>query len=146
MSGLTGVTGQRRLRVGTLLIAAGGLALYQMTSLVLGPGGSRELHLSLSVPVADADDHNESWAPSRTLALGTLAGPARATSTRARSGVTRGRAITPAAATPAAQPAVAPVRPVAPQPPATFPSAPAAPPIAGRPAPLPRQHQGDEPD
>jgi len=141
MSGLTGVTGHRGLRAGTLLIAAGGLALYQMTSLVLGPGGSRELHLSLSVPAVDADDLSESWTPSISLALGTLAGPARATSTRVRSDVARGAAITPAA-----QPAVVPVRPVAPQPPSTYPSAPPALPIAGRPAPLPRAHQGDEPD
>jgi hypothetical protein len=146
MSGLTGVTGHPALRGGTLLIAAGGLALYQMTSLVLGPGGSRQLHLSLSVPAADADDQNESWAPSLTLALGTLAGPAQVSSTRARSGVAGGRAITPAAATPAAQPAVAPVRPVAPQPPATHPSLPPVPPIAGRPGPLPGAPQGDEAD
>lgn len=141
MSGPTGVTGHRGLRAGTLLIAAGGLALYQMTSLVLGPGGSRELHLSLSVPGVDADERNESWTPSITLALGTLAGPAHAMSTRARSGVARGAEITPAA-----QPAVAPVRPVAPQPPSTHPSAPPVPPIAGRPAPQPGAHRGDDPN
>lgn len=145
MSGLTAVTGHPALRGGALLILAGGLALYQMTSLVLGPGGSRQLHLSLSVPAADADDHNESWVPSLTLVLGTL-GPAQVSSTLARSGVARGRAITPVAATPAAQPAVAPMRPVAPQPPATHPSLPPVPPIAGRPGPLPGAPQGDEPD
>src|SRR5437762_14214149 len=56
MRGLLAVAGQRGLSAGTLLIAAGGLTLYQMTSLVLGPAGSRELHLSLAIPAVDADD------------------------------------------------------------------------------------------
>ncbi len=56
MRGLLAVAGQRGLTTGTLLIAAGGLTLYQMTSLVLGPAGSRELHLSLAIPAVDADD------------------------------------------------------------------------------------------
>jgi hypothetical protein len=141
MPGLTGVTGQRALSAGTLLIAAGGLVLYQMTSLMLGPGGSRQLPFSLSVPTADADEPNESWTPSITLALGTLAGPAHATSARARSSVARGAAITPAG-----QPAVAPVRPVAPQPPSTHPSAPPVPPMAGRPAPQPGAPKVDDSD
>src|SRR5260370_21758699 len=125
MPGLAGVTGHRAYSAGTLLLAFGGLVLYQMTSLVLGPGGSRQLHLSLSVPGADADERNESWAPSLTLALGTLVGPARATSTRVRSVVARGAAVTSAGS-----PAVAPVRPVAPQPPVTHPSPCRVPPIA----------------
>jgi len=54
MRGLLAVVGQRGLSAGTLLIAAGGLTLYQMTSLVLGPAGSRELHLSLAIPAVDA--------------------------------------------------------------------------------------------
>src|SRR5260370_824207 len=75
MSGLAGVTGHRAYSAGSLLLAVGGLALYQMTSLVLGPGGSRQLHLSLSVPAADPAERNESWPPSLTLALATLAAP-----------------------------------------------------------------------
>src|SRR5205823_3863534 len=56
MRGLLAVAGQRGLSAGTLLIAAGGLTLYQMTSLVLAPAGSHELHLSLAIPAVDADD------------------------------------------------------------------------------------------
>jgi hypothetical protein len=141
MSGLAGVTGHRAYSAGSLLLALGGLALYQMTSLVLGPGGSRQLQLSLSVPATDADERNESWAPSLTLALGTLAGPAHEPSTRVRSGVARGAAVTPAG-----PPAVAPVRPVAPQPPVTHPSALPVPAIAGRSDPQPGPHQDNEPD
>jgi hypothetical protein len=70
MRGLLAVAGQRGLSAGTLLIAAGGLALYQMTSLVLGPAGSRELHLSLAIPAVDADDVSEAAAPSGSHTLG----------------------------------------------------------------------------
>jgi len=55
MQGLLEVAAQGGIRAGTLMIAAGGLALYQMTSLVLGPAGSRELHVSLAIPTVDAD-------------------------------------------------------------------------------------------
>src|SRR5260370_28429787 len=96
MPGLAGVTGHRAYSAGTLLLAVGGLVLYQMTSLVLGPGGSRQLHLSLSVPGADTDERNESWAPSLTLALGTLAGPAHPTSPPGRAGVAPRAGATPA--------------------------------------------------
>jgi len=137
MLDMSGLTGHRAYSAGTLLLAVGGLTLYQMTSLVLGPGGSRQLHLSLSVPAADADERNESWTPSVTLALGTLAGPAHATSMRVRSSVALAAAITPA---------VAPVRPVAPQPPVTHPSALPVPPIASRSEPQPGPHQDNEPD
>jgi len=40
----------------TLLILGSGLALYQMTSLVLGPAGSRQLDLSLSIPTVETHD------------------------------------------------------------------------------------------
>jgi hypothetical protein len=141
MWGLTSVTCHRALSAGTLLIAAGGLALYQMTSLVLGPGGSRELHLSITVPGVDADERTESWTPTITLALGTLAGPAPATSTRVRSTVAHGAAITLAG-----HPAVTTARPAAPQPPLTHPSAPPVQPIVPVSGPQPGAHPGDEPD
>ena len=70
MRGLLAVVGQRGLSAGTLLIAAGGLTLYQMTSLVLGPAGSRELHLSLAIPAVDADDVSEVATPGGSHALG----------------------------------------------------------------------------
>ena len=74
MWGFTGVAGHRALSAGILLIAGGGLALYQMTSLVLGPGGSRELHISLTVPSADPDERAESWGNNH--ALGMVVAPA----------------------------------------------------------------------
>ncbi len=70
----TGVAGHRALSAGILLIAGGGLALYQMTSLVLGPGGSRQLHVSLTVPSADPDERAESWGNNH--ALGMVVAPA----------------------------------------------------------------------
>ena len=70
MRGLLAVAGQRGLTTGTLLIAAGGLTLYQMTSLVLGPAGSRELHLSLAIPAVDADDVAGAATPSGSHILG----------------------------------------------------------------------------
>jgi hypothetical protein len=65
----TGVAGHRALSAGILLIAGGGLALYQMTSLVLGPGGSRQLHVSLTVPSADPDERAESWGNNPALGM-----------------------------------------------------------------------------
>ena len=85
MRGLTAVAGQRGLSAGALLIAAGGLTLYQMTSLVLGPAGSRELHLSLAIPMVDADDLSDAARPgsSQTLGMVVAVGPApSATSSR----------------------------------------------------------------
>ena len=56
MWGLTGVAGHRALSAATLLIVGGGLGLYQLTSLVLGPGGSRQLNVSLTVPAVDTEE------------------------------------------------------------------------------------------
>src|SRR3984893_3426221 len=78
MSGFTGVSGHRTLSMRTLVIAAAVLPLSQLTSLVLGPPGSRQLHLSLTVPAADTEEHIESWTSSGQLALGTLVAPAPA--------------------------------------------------------------------
>jgi hypothetical protein len=138
MWGFTGVAGHRALSAGTLLMAAGGLALYQMTSLVLGPAGSRELHLSLSIPVADPDERGESLASVRNLSLGTLDLPSPAPSARAATIHThRG------SSTPAGPPAAAPLPPVAPQPPKTQPSPP-LPPVAPLPASKPGAHKDDD--
>ena len=73
MRGLLAVAGQRGLSVGSLLIAAGALTLYQMTSLVLGPAGSRELHLSLAIPAVDAEDVSEASRPDGSHTLGMVA-------------------------------------------------------------------------
>ena len=63
----------RALSAATALAFGGGLALYQMTSLVLGPAGTRELHLSLSMPMVEASERAEPVAPSADLALGSAA-------------------------------------------------------------------------
>lgn len=70
MQGLLAVAGQRGMHAGTLMIAAGGLALYQMTSLVLGPAGDRQLPLSLAVPTVDADTLSDAARPSVDVVLG----------------------------------------------------------------------------
>src|ERR1700682_2270521 len=114
MWGFTDVAGHRFLSAGTLLIAAGGLALYQMTSLVLGPAGSRELHFSLTVPAVTQDEPSESSTMGNTFSLGTLVGRAPAASVRRASIVTR-RAY----ATPAPQSAAPPGPPGATQAPST---------------------------
>ena len=58
--------------MGVLLAAGSGLALFQMTSLVLGPGGSRQLPLSLNLPSVDVVELPTS-APSVSLVVGPLA-------------------------------------------------------------------------
>lgn len=137
MWGFTGVAGHRVLSAGTLLIAGGGLALYQMTSLMLGPAGNRELHFSLSVPAVDQDERSESSTVGNTFSLGTLVGRAPAASVRPASIVTRR-----ASATPAPQRAAAPVPPVAPPAPSTHPSPSPLPPIVR----VPDPRAGDDTD
>jgi hypothetical protein len=107
MRGFTGVAGQRALSSGILLIAVGGLGLYQMTSLVLGPAGARQLHLSLTIPAADPDEGGQSWGTASSLLLGTLAPASTAAPVRAASIVAHS-----ASAITAARPAAAPVAPV----------------------------------
>jgi hypothetical protein len=138
MRGITAVASQRAFSAGSLLIAAGGLALYQMTSLVLGPAGSRELHLSLNVSAADQDTNNESWAAGTRLSLGSLATPSPAAPVRAAS-----TAAHRATGTPSGHPVNAPVSPVEPQPTATIPSAPPLPPVVPVQDPKPAQ-KGDD--
>lgn len=137
MWGFTDVAGHRVLSAGTLLIAAGGLALYQMTSLVLGPAGSRALHFSLTVPAVTQDEPSESSTMGNSFSLGTLVGRAPAASVRPASTVVRR-----ATATPAPQRTVAPVPPVASQPPSTHPSPSPLPPIVR----VPDPQAGDDTD
>jgi hypothetical protein len=133
MWGFPGVAGHRALSAGTVLILGGGLVLYQMTSLVLGPSGCRQLDLSLTVPGADLEERSESWTSTKPVAIGTLAGPSRAASAPTPSVAHRGSATR---AGHAAAPPVS-VQPVASQAPTAHPSAPPAPPIAVRPDPQP---------
>ena len=133
MWGSPGVAGHRVISVGTVLVVGGGLALYQMTSLVLGPGGSRQLNLSLAVPAVDTQEPTESWSPNGKLTLGTLVAPAPAARVWARPAVAHRASGTPVGY-------VAPV-------PAPHPSASPVPPIVrGGPDPLPGTQQPDESD
>src|ERR1700736_1266977 len=75
MWGSPGVAGHRVISAGTVLVVGAGLALYQMTSLVLGPGASRQPHLSLTVPAVDAAERTESWTSSGKLVLGSRRQP-----------------------------------------------------------------------
>jgi hypothetical protein len=106
----------------TLLILGSGLALYQMTSLMLGPAGSRQLDLSLSLPTLETHELAESPAASGAvignlvipvpLASGSSAVPAhRATSRTAAPPKTTSVAPAPVVA----PPSVVTVPPVAPQ-------------------------------
>jgi hypothetical protein len=68
---------RRAISGGALLVFGGGLALYQMTSLVLGPDGdSRQLRLAISAPSVDLIDLSEPVISNVNLVLGTLARPA----------------------------------------------------------------------
>ncbi len=129
MQAFTAVASRRALSAGTLLVFGGGLALYQMTSLVLGPAGSRELHLSLTIPAVE-EELFEPTTSSVNLVLGTLVGPGPAVSVSLRY-----TARDPASGAPAAR------RPAPPAPvavtigsqPATHPSGHPVAPIVGLP-------------
>src|SRR5437764_10922884 len=107
MRGLLAVAGQRGLSAGTLLITAGGLTVYQMTSMVLGPAGSRELHLSLAIPAVDADDVSEVATPGGSHALGMVVAIAPAPPLTAWRQAPRQPAQPGPTAVPAAAPVVA---------------------------------------
>jgi hypothetical protein len=149
MWGSPGVAGHRVISAGTVLVVGGGLALYQMTSLVLGPGGSRQLHLSLAVPAVDSQEGTESWTSSGKLVLGMLATPAPAARTSTRSSVAHRVASTPAASVAAAPGPAAPVAspvPVASPRPEPRPSEPPAPIVRGGPGPQPGGQKPDDSD
>jgi len=76
MAGTTAGASRWVLSAGTMLVVGGGLALFQMTSLVLGSAGSRQLHVSLTMPVVAADDPSESSSFNADRVLGTLDAPA----------------------------------------------------------------------
>jgi hypothetical protein len=153
MWGSPGVAGHRVISAGTVLVVGAGLALYQMTSLVLGPSGSRQLHLSLTVPAVDTAERAESWTSSGKLVLGILAAPAPAARVPARSSVAHRVASAPAASVAAAPvaPVASPVPvgspvPVASPRPEPRPSEPPAPIVRGGPGPQPGGHKPDDSD
>jgi hypothetical protein len=71
-----GVAGGRIVPGGATLVFGAGLALYQLTSLVLGPVGSRQLDLSLSIPAVELQDLSDPNASTLKLVVGTRATPA----------------------------------------------------------------------
>jgi len=76
MPGVQGVTSGRIVSLGALLVCGAGVALYQLTSLVLGPAGSRQLDLSLTIPAVEVQDLSEPMASNLNVVVGTRATPA----------------------------------------------------------------------
>jgi len=112
----------RALSGGALLAVGGGLALFQLTSLALGPAGSRELHLSLTIPVAEVDEPSLGPTIRANLVLGTLTAPAAAPPAAPHSASRKPVAQPTAAPRPTPPPAIAspvPVTPVESPPPTT---------------------------
>ena len=76
MPAVPGVVSGRILSAGVIFVAAAGLALYQLTSLVLGPVSTRQLDLSLTIPAVEVQDLSEPMAPNISVVVGTRATPA----------------------------------------------------------------------
>jgi hypothetical protein len=76
MPAVPGAASGRMLSAGAILVVAAGLALYQLTSLVLGPASTRQLDLSLTIPAVEIQDLSEPMAPNISIVVGTRATPA----------------------------------------------------------------------
>jgi hypothetical protein len=76
MPWVQGVASGRIVSAGAMLVFGAGLALYQLTSLVLGPVSSRQLDFSLTIPTVEVQDLSEPLAPTITVVVGTRATPA----------------------------------------------------------------------
>src|SRR2546423_1345819 len=76
MPAVPGAASGRMLSAGAILVVAAGLALYQLTSLVLGPASTRQLDLSLTIPAVEVQDLSEPMAPNISVVVGTRATPA----------------------------------------------------------------------
>jgi len=85
MPAVPGVASGRILSAGVILAGAAGLALYQLTSLVLGPVSTRQLDLSLTIPAVEVQDLSEPMAPTISVVV---AGPVPALS-----GITAGQVV-----------------------------------------------------
>ena len=70
MPDVRAVANGRMLSVGATLVFGVGLALYQLTSLVLGPAGSRQLDLSLTIPAIELQDFADPNASTVKLVVG----------------------------------------------------------------------------
>jgi hypothetical protein len=80
MPAVPGVASGRILSAGGILVVAAGLALYQLTSLVLGPVSTRQLDLSLTIPAVEVQDLSEPMAPNISVVVGMRATPASSSS------------------------------------------------------------------
>jgi hypothetical protein len=76
MPPIPGVASGRIVSAGATLVFGAGLALYQLTSLVLGPVSSRQLDLSLTIPAVEAQELSEPMIGNVKIVVGTLATPA----------------------------------------------------------------------
>ena len=77
MPGVPGVASSRLVSAAAMLVAGAGLALYQLTSLLLGPVSSRQLDLSLTIPAAvEVQDLSEPMVSTTNVVVGTRATPA----------------------------------------------------------------------
>jgi hypothetical protein len=96
MPGVQGVASGRTLSLGALVLFGAGFALYQLTSLVLGPVSSRQLDLSLTIPPLEVRDPSETLAPRAAVVLGTHETPAASGRGAARIASSRRAVSTPA--------------------------------------------------
>ncbi|MEA2633315.1 MAG: hypothetical protein QOJ33_1683 [Chloroflexota bacterium] len=76
MPGVQGVASGRVLSAGAMLVFGTGLALFQLTSLLLGPVSSRQLDFSLTIPTVEGQDLSELAAPTVPVVVGSGATPA----------------------------------------------------------------------
>jgi hypothetical protein len=75
MPNVPGVASGRMVSAGAAIVFGAGLALYQLTSLVLGPVGSRQLDLSLTIPAIEPQDLSDPTASTVKLVVGMPATP-----------------------------------------------------------------------
>jgi hypothetical protein len=76
MPGVQGVASGRLLTAGAIVVFGAGLALFQLTSLLLGPVSSRQLDFSLTIPTVEGQDLSEQAAPTIPVMVGSGATPA----------------------------------------------------------------------
>jgi hypothetical protein len=103
MPRVRGVANGRIVSAGATLVFGAGLALYQLTSLVLGPASSRQIDLSLSIPGIELQDLSDSNASTIKFVIGTRATPFAPVSRTTRAAASA-RAASEATPTPSSRP------------------------------------------
>lgn len=105
-----------------LMVLGGGLALYQLTSLVLGPAAEiRQLPLAITAPPIDLEDMSQPVVDTVNLVLGTMAqpvAPARTAAAPARQPMVQ-TAVAPKSSLPPTMPVQTPAATPVPRPVAT---------------------------